>query len=43
METENILIQLGKIEVMDEIGNPVRLANLWKDKKTAFVFIRHFG
>ena len=43
MDSEKMISHLSQIEVMDETGNPVRISDLWKDKKAAVVFIRHFG
>lgn len=37
------LADLAAATVLDERGSPVRLGDLWKDRTTVLVFVRHFG
>jgi hypothetical protein len=37
------LKKLGQQKVVGEKGNAKRLSLLWKNKRAALVFIRHFG
>ena len=34
---------LAKLTVLDERGEPVELATLWRDRTAVLVFVRHFG
>ena len=34
---------LANAEVVDESGNTVRVADLWRDRTTVIHFVRHFG
>jgi hypothetical protein len=33
----------GQLSVLDEHGEQVKLASLWKEKTGVLVFVRHFG
>ena len=35
--------ELGELVLPDHDGNPVRLADLWRDGPVALVWIRHYG
>jgi hypothetical protein len=37
------LDRLAPCTVLDLVGNPVRLGDVWHDGPTVLVFIRHFG
>ena len=34
---------LGKVIVLDEQGEPVKLSALWRERTAVIVFVRHFG
>lgn len=36
-------LALKRIKVLDERSNEIRFSDLYKDKKTIFIFLRHFG
>lgn len=38
-----VVDQLGRIELENDAGEDVRLADLWQDKPVVLVFLRHFG
>jgi hypothetical protein len=40
---QNDIKELGQLTVLDQNNQAVILSNLWKDKKTVLVFVRHFG
>jgi hypothetical protein len=33
----------GDIEVLDELGHPYRLGELWRTRTAVLLFVRHFG
>lgn len=37
------LDKLSGIEILDQEGAPIRVGELWKEKTTVLVFVRHFG
>lgn len=44
MEGNNISVEkLGTIDVFDEQGETIHLAQLWADQPAVLVFVRHFG
>lgn len=43
MEDTETLKTLGKLNVTDQEGREVALSLLWKEQRSAFFFIRHFG
>jgi hypothetical protein len=34
---------IGRMTVLDELGKPVQLDSLWRDRPAVLVFVRHFG
>jgi hypothetical protein len=32
-----------ELSLLDEIGSPVRLADLWRDRPVVLLFTRHLG
>jgi len=34
---------IGTMTVLDELGVPVRIDTLWRDRPAVLVFVRHFG
>jgi hypothetical protein len=34
---------LAEVTLPDHDGNPVRLADLWRDRPAALVWLRHYG
>jgi hypothetical protein len=42
-EDERILTALHGLTVIDETGTEVKVTGLWRDRRTALIFIRHFG
>jgi hypothetical protein len=36
-------VDLAEIELADHEGNPVRLAELWRDGPVVLVWLRHYG
>lgn len=34
---------LASTTLLDASGEPVRLEDLWRQRRTAFVWLRHFG
>lgn len=40
---EEILRRLGEKAVLDEDGESLLLSALWQEKRSALVFVRHFG
>jgi hypothetical protein len=37
------LTALSETSLIDDIGGPHRLGDLWSDRPTVVVFLRHFG
>jgi hypothetical protein len=38
-----ILEELSEIAVFDENGTSIQLGSIWREKRSALVFVRHFG
>lgn len=37
------LLTFANCEILNENGEPVKAANIWKNQTTIFIFLRHFG
>lgn len=37
------LAALGPLTVLDERGQPVAMASLWRERPAVLVWLRHFG
>ncbi len=42
-EDEQIRTALDGLTVLEETGAEVEITGLWQDRRTALIFIRHFG
>ena len=42
-ENDQILARLDGLTVLDETGDEIDVARLWRDRRAALIFIRHFG
>lgn len=43
MRVESVPQELEAIDVLDEHGGRVRLAELWREGPVVLAFVRHFG
>lgn len=44
MEYKEFLVQdFGRLTILNEQGNQVKLSSLWYKRTAALVFVRHFG
>jgi hypothetical protein len=42
-DDNRILYALDGLTVLDDAGAEIDIASLWRDRRTALIFIRHFG
>ncbi len=35
--------ELGKVHIINEQGDQIKLSSLWRERTAVLVFVRHFG